>query len=78
MPYTARVNKKDINMERLAKSLTEMEAGGWHLAAVFEQAGNTVQVFQTHSLLQQLLAEQRRTNQLLEWLGQRLGTEVAQ
>ena len=72
MSYDAVVNKKDINMKRLAGSLSERKQGGWELAAIFEQDGNTIQVFESNTVLQQLLAEQKRTNQLLEWIGNRL------
>jgi hypothetical protein len=77
MSYDAVVNKNDINMKRLASTLSDRKAHGWQLAAIFEQAGNTIQVFETNTVLQQLLAEQKRTNQLLEWLGQLLSKQQA-
>ena len=78
MSYHAVVNKKDINMGRLTSALNDMESKGWRLAHIFAQDGNTIEIFQSGGdVLEQLLAEQRRTNQLLEWLGQRLGASAA-
>lgn len=74
MSYDAVVNKKDLNVGRLAAALNDREQRGWQLVHIFEQDGNTVQIFQSNTLLDQLLAEQRRTNQLLEWIGQKLGS----
>ncbi len=72
MSFEAIVNKSGINMARLTDSLSERKGRGQHLVQMLEQNGNTVQIFETNTLLEQLLTEQRRTNQLLEWLGQRL------
>lgn len=67
---TALVNKRGINMGTLSKSLSDRKEKGQHLVQMFGQDGNTVQIFEYR--LEQILTEQRRTNQLLEWLGQRL------
>ena len=70
--FEAIVNKSGINMGRLTDSLTQRKAQGQHLVQMLEQNGNTVQIFERNPLLEQILTEQKRTNQLLEWIGQRL------
>lgn len=44
--YVTRVNKDDINMRWWAKTLNDHYTGGYRLAHVFEQHGNTVMVFE--------------------------------
>jgi hypothetical protein len=44
--YATDVNKGSINMRFWQKRLNEWAAQGWRLAHVFEQDGNTVQVFE--------------------------------
>lgn len=43
--YTTDVNKGSINMSRWKGHLNDMYAKGYRLDHVFEQDGNTVQVF---------------------------------
>jgi hypothetical protein len=77
--YSAVVNKNDIHMGRLTQSLNSQAGNGWQLEHILEQHGNTIQIFERESPIEQLLhvqrqvlAEQKRTNQLLEWLGTKL------
>lgn len=63
------VNKNSLSVKMLGPALAKRLQDGWTLAHIFEQDGNTVMVFQRDTPTDQLLAEQRRTNQLLEWLG---------
>ena len=63
------VNKNSLSVKMLGPTLAKRLQDGWTLAHIFEQDGNTVMVFQRNTPADQLLAEQRRTNQLLEWLG---------
>ena len=72
MSYTAIVNKNDINMGRLATNLNHHKQAGGALVTMFEQHGNTISIYEYNSLMHQLLAEQKRTNELLEWVGQLL------
>ena len=44
--YVTEVNKGSLNMGRWQGRLNEMHQGGYRLAHVFEQDGNTVQVFE--------------------------------
>lgn len=44
--YQTEVNKGSINMRTWTKDLSAKGAEGWRLAHVFEQAGNTVMVFE--------------------------------
>lgn len=46
--YVTEVNKGSINMGRWQSHLNEMHGRGYRLAQVFEQDGNTVQVFEHH------------------------------
>lgn len=46
--YVTDVNKGSINMRTWQARLSEMHAKGYRLAHVFEQDGNTVQVFEHH------------------------------
>lgn len=43
--YRTEVNKGSINMRHWQGHLGDMYAGGYQLEHVFEQAGNTVQVY---------------------------------
>lgn len=44
--YVTEVNRGSINMSRWQGKLNSMHARGYRLAHVFEQDGNTVQVFE--------------------------------
>lgn len=46
--YITAVNKKSINMAAWQTKLNEMYGQGYRLEHVFEQDGNTVQVFAHH------------------------------
>lgn len=46
--YVTEVNKGSINMPLWAGHLSDMYKRGYRLAHVFEQSGNTVQVFEHH------------------------------
>lgn len=46
--YVTQVNKGSINMSRWQENLNGMYARGWKLRHVFEQDGNTVQVYEHH------------------------------
>lgn len=46
--YQTEVNKHDINMGRWEKKLNARYQGGYRLAHVFEQNGNTVMVWEHH------------------------------
>lgn len=44
--YDAVVNKKSINMAVLTSQLNQRWKQGWRLAHVYEQAGNSVMIFE--------------------------------
>jgi hypothetical protein len=44
--YQAEVNKGSINMRSLAGDLNKRGAEGWRLAHIYEQAGNTIMIFE--------------------------------
>jgi hypothetical protein len=44
--YQTEVNKGSINMRSFTGDLNKKGADGWRLAHVFEQAGNTITVFE--------------------------------
>jgi hypothetical protein len=46
--YLTEVNKASIHMQSWQRHLNDMYARGWRLDHVFEQDGNTVQVFVHH------------------------------
>lgn len=46
--YVTEVNKGSINMRSWQAHLNDMHTRGYRLAQVFEQDGNTVQVFEHH------------------------------
>jgi hypothetical protein len=46
--YVTEVNKGSINMRTWQAHLNDMHRRGYRLAHVFEQDGNTVQVFEHH------------------------------
>lgn len=46
--YQAEVNKNSINMDRWQQTMAARFQGGYRLAHVFEQNGNTVMVWEHH------------------------------
>ncbi|MEV0155983.1 hypothetical protein AB0H57_19880 [Micromonospora sp. NPDC050686] len=46
--YHTEVNKGSIRMQTWQRHLNDMYASGYKLAHVFEQDGNTVQVYEHH------------------------------
>lgn len=44
--YDAVVNKKSINMAVLTQQLNQRWEHGWRLAHIYEQAGNSVMIFE--------------------------------
>ena len=46
--YLTEVNKGSIRMQTWQRHLNDMYARGYRLAHVFEQDGNTVQVYEHH------------------------------
>lgn len=74
MEYQATVNKSDLNMNRFTGAMNSHAYEGWRVKEVLEQNGNTVTIYERGDspeavLLRQLITEQQRTNQLLEWMG---------
>ena len=45
--YDTSVNKGSVNMNSLAKYLNQRSENGWRLHSIFEQAGNTVMIFES-------------------------------
>ncbi len=44
--YQVEVNRGDLNTGSLTRELNKKHAQGWKLAHIFEQAANTVMVFE--------------------------------
>lgn len=44
--YFTEVNRGSVNMSSLTKRLNEMADQGWRLHTAFEQAGNTVLIYE--------------------------------
>ncbi len=44
--YDAEVNRGDLDVGSLTKKLNKRHDEGWKLAHIFEQAGNTVMIWQ--------------------------------
>ena len=44
--YDAEVNKRDVNMRSYAAKLNARARQGWRLHTAFEQAGNTVTIYE--------------------------------
>lgn len=44
--YEAEVNRGDLSVGALTKALNKRHDDGWKLAHIFEQAGNTVMVWE--------------------------------
>jgi hypothetical protein len=44
--YEVEVNRGDLSTGSLTRDLNKRHAQGWKLAHIFEQAGNTVMVFE--------------------------------
>lgn len=46
LAYDTEVNKADVNMGKLAKTLNDRAAQGWRLHTALEQGGNLVMIFE--------------------------------